>query len=442
MYDNQNNDPWGQTRPVYYQQEPEPPPPPPPSGGGMSRRAVMIVASFLLVLGIVAGGVTGGVLGYMLNDDGDNGNAIVVTATPSGEQTSIGSAATLDPVDEADNGAAFLQSEDPTATSEEGDSTESASDPDPADIYEQVNPAVVTVINEVLFDAGFQGEADPFQTGVGTGFIISEDGYIVTNNHVVDGSDGLRIIFSDGSVAEGTLIGTDARSDLALIKIEGGVPGFVPLGDSDALRPGEEVIAIGSALGDYNSTITAGVVSGLGRQLNSLDNLIQHDAPINPGNSGGPLLNMQGEVVGVNTAVIRNASNGVPAEGLAFAVPSNTVEKIVSQLLNEGEVTRPFLGISFNLLTPTLAAAEELPISSGAIVGDVNPGGPVDQSGIQVGDIITRLNGEEVNQNRSLQTILFQYAPGDTIDVEIYRPDTGETLNFPVTLGTRPADLD
>ena len=450
MYDNQNNDPWGQTRPVYFQQEPEPPPPPPPERGGMSRRAILIVVSIILVLGIIGGGIAGGVLGYMINDDGDSGNAAVVTATQAGERTSFASTPTLEATSETDDSAAFIQSENPTSTISESDpagtgsagDSGSAADPSPADIYEQVNPAVVTVINEVQFGGGFLDESDPFPSGTGTGFIISPDGYIVTNNHVVEGSDGIRIIFFDGTVTEGTLIGTDVRTDLALIKIEGDIPGFVPLGDSDALRPGEEVIAIGSALGDYNSTVTGGIVSGLGRQLDSLDNLIQHDAPINPGNSGGPLLNMQGEVVGVNTAVIRTSPNGVSAEGLAFAVPSNTVDKIISQLLNEGEVTRPFLGVSFNILTPTLAAAEDLPISYGAIVAEVTPGGPVEESGIRVGDIITSMNGEEINQNRSLQTILFQYAPGDTIDVEVYRPDSDETLTFSVTLGTRPSDLD
>ena len=414
----------------------------------MSRRAILVVVSILLVLGVIGGGIAGGVLGYMINDDGDSGSAAVATATQAGERTSFASTPTVEAAGDTQDGAVILQPEDPTATgdvsepaandSEIVEDSGSAADPRPADIYEQVNPAVVTVINEVQFGGGFLDESDPFPAGTGTGFIISLDGYLVTNNHVVEGSDGIRIIFFDGEVTEGTLIGTDARTDLAIIKIDGEIPGFVPLGDSDALRPGEEVIAIGSALGDYNSTVTGGIVSGLGRQLDSLDNLIQHDAPINPGNSGGPLLNMKGEVVGVNTAVIRTSPNGVAAEGLAFAVPSNTVNKIISQLLDDGEVTRPFLGISFNILTPTLAAAEDLPISYGAIVGEITPGGPVEASGIQIGDIITKMNGEEINQNRSLQTILFRYVPGDTIDVEVLSSRHRRDAQLPGDAGYPP----
>jgi len=445
MYDNQNNDPWNSSRSDYFRQEPEPPAPPPDGGGGgMGRRAVLTIAAIVLVLGVVGGGIAGGALGYMLNDD-DN-SPTVVTATPVADRTSsTGSTAT---VDDTSDDAALMQSEDPTATSEADDgasddteSDNSASDLSPADIYERVSPAVVTVINQVVFDSGFLNEGDPFPAGAGTGFIISEDGYIVTNNHVVEGSDGLQIIFHDGSTTQGTLIGVDSITDLAVIKVDGGVPATVPLGNSDALRPGEEVIAIGSALGDYNSTVTAGVISGLGRKLEELDNLVQHDAPINPGNSGGPLLNMQGEVVGVNVAVIRTSPNGITAEGLAFAIPSSTVEGVTAELIEAGSVTRPFLGVNFANVTPSLASVEGWPVNFGAEILDISSGSPVADTGIQAGDIITKLNGEQISQNRSLQTILFQYAPGDVIDVELYRPGTGETLSFPVTLGTRPADL-
>lgn len=408
----------------------------------------MAIAAMVLVLGIIGGGIAGGAIGYMVKD-GSSGTT-VVTATPIADRTSTGSTATVDGTSGSTDTAALIQSENPTATSGTENTDGSAGDTgstgtvdqSPADIYAQVSPAVVTVINKVQYDAGLSNPGGIFPAGEGTGFIISADGYIVTNNHVVEGSDALTIVFYDGSTVDGTLIGTDPRSDLAVIKVEGDVPGVVPLGNSDELRPGDEVIAIGSALGDYASTVTGGIVSGLGRQLEDLDNLIQHDAPINPGNSGGPLLNMQGEVVGVNTAVIRTSPNGISAEGLAFAIPSNTVEKIVSTLIANGEVTRPFLGISFNLLTPSLAGAEQYPIDYGSIITDITSGGPVANTGLQIGDVITKLNGEEISQDLSLQTILFQYAPGDTIDVEVYRPDTGETLTFPVTLGTRPSTLD
>jgi 2-alkenal reductase len=230
-------------------------------------------------------------------------------------------------------------------------------------------------------------------------------------------------------------------TDLAVVKIEGEVPGVVPVGDSEALRPGEPVIAIGSALGQYTNTVTQGVVSGLGRSLANLDNLIQHDASINPGNSGGPLVNMQGEVVGVNTAVIRNAGAGISAEGLGFAVPSSTVNQVVAQIIESGAVTRPYLGINFRPVTPQLAAAQGLPVEHGALIIDIPTDGPIAGSGVQVGDVITAINGETIDQENPLQSLLFQYDPGETVELEIVRPSTGETLTFDVTLGERPQDL-
>ena len=444
MYD-RDDQRWSSSRPYY--QYPQPPAEPQPDpgrgrgggGGGVSRRAVALIAAIVLFFGVIGGGVVGGVIGYALNESDDDGGA-VATATPSGER---GVAATATPTTEgAETVAQTNQPGEETPAEEPAAQDAPGSNVTPADIFEQVSPAVVTIINEQQFAGGFFGPEGIMPAGAGTGFIISEDGYIVTNNHVVEGSQQLRVIFSDGTAVAGELVGTDRRTDLAVIKVDVEVPAVVPLGDSDALRPGEPIVAIGSALGDYTNTITTGVISGLGRQLDDLDNLIQHDAAINPGNSGGPLLNMRGEVVGVNTAVIRNAGTGITAEGMAFAVPSNTVRDVVDQIINTGQVVRPFLGISFQILTPSLAAAEDLPIDYGAIVMEITPGGPVANSGIQVDDIITKLNGEEITQNRSLQTILFQYAPGDTIDVEVYRPSSGETLTFQVTLGERPADLD
>lgn len=447
MYDRDRQQ-WSSSSRPYYQY-PQPPSEPPSAGrnnggngdGGISRRLAALIAVVVLFFGVIGGGVVGGVIGYALNEGDDNGSGAVATATPTGEQTSAPTPTTAP--DTADEAQTVAQTGDEAAQDEPTAPSDQGTDATPADIFEQVSPAVVTIINEQRFAGGFFGDADQIvPAGAGTGFIISEDGYIVTNHHVVQGSDELRVIFTDGTAVTGQLVGADARTDLAVIKVDAEVPAVVPLGDSDALRPGEPIVAIGSALGDYTNTITTGVISGLGRQLDDLDNLIQHDAAINPGNSGGPLLNMRGEVVGVNTAVIRNAGTGITAEGLAFAVPSNTVRDIVNQIINTGQVVRPFLGITFQILTPSLAAAEDLPIDYGAIVMEMTPGGPVANSGIQVDDIITKLNGEEITQNRSLQTILFQYAPGDTIDVEVYRPSTGETLTFQVTLGERPADLD
>lgn len=313
-----------------------------------------------------------------------------------------------------------------------------------ADMVEDVNKAVVTVINKQTF-AGFGQTTSELQpAGSGTGFIVSTDGYVITNNHVVEGSDSLSVIFLDGTEIPATLVGADAISDLAVIKIQDPVPATVSLGDSSTLRVGEEVVAIGSALGEYTNTVTQGIVSGLGRSLDSqtgagMENMIQHDAPINPGNSGGPLLNMQGQVVGVNTAVVRQAEPGVTAEGLGFAIPSNTVKDIARQLIDNGKIDRAFLGISYQLINPQLAAAQNLPVDHGAYVADLVAGGPAATAGVQVGDIITAIDGQDIGQTTSLQDLLFQHKPGDTIELTIARGDSGQTMSVKVTLGTRPA---
>jgi 2-alkenal reductase len=313
-----------------------------------------------------------------------------------------------------------------------------------ADMVDVVNKAVVTVINKQTF-AGFGQTTSQLQpAGSGTGFIVSTDGYVITNNHVVEGSDSLSVIFLDGTEIPAKLVGTDSVSDLAVIKIQDPVPATVSLGDSSSLRVGEAVVAIGSALGEYTNTVTQGIVSGLGRSLDSqggsgMENMIQHDAPINPGNSGGPLLNMQGQVVGVNTAVVRQAEPGVTAEGLGFAIPSNTVKDIARQLIENGKVVRPFLGISYTLINPQLAAAQNLPVDHGAYVADLQVGGPAATAGIQKGDIITAIDGEQISQTTSLQDLLFQHKPGDSVELTVARGTSGQTTTVKVTLGTRPA---
>jgi 2-alkenal reductase len=315
-----------------------------------------------------------------------------------------------------------------------------------ADVVAKVNPAVVTVINQQQFQ-GFnsQSQGSDLQTaGTGTGFIINSDGYIVTNNHVVDGASALQVIFEDGTTVDATLVGVDTYTDLAVIKIDGTVPATVNFGDSSTLRPGDAVIAIGSALGDYTNTVTEGIVSGLNRQLSddsgvAYDNMIQHDAAINPGNSGGPLLNLNGEVIGVNTAVVRQAEPGVSAEGLGFAIPSNTVQQIVQKLIQNGSVTRPYLGVQYTPLTPQIAAAQGLSIEAGALVGQVTSGGPAATAGVQQGDVITSIDGTAIDKDHPLEDLLFAHQPGDSVKLGVYRPSTRATLTLDVTLGTRPS---
>ena len=313
-----------------------------------------------------------------------------------------------------------------------------------ADLVEEVNPAVVTVINQQTFGGFYDQQGEPQTAGTGTGFFISEDGYLVTNNHVVEGSDDISIIFADGTEVDATLVGTDALTDLAVIKVDGEIPGYVELGDSSELRPGERVIAIGSPLGAYTNTVTEGIVSGIGRRVTgtnaAVDNLIQHDAAINPGNSGGPLFTLDGQVVGVNTLVVRQSGNGISAEGLGFAIPSDTVAQISQAIIEDGRVERPYLGITFQQISPTVAATLDIEVDNGALVVDVQAG-PAADAGLQVDDVITHIDGDEINEDATLTDLLFEYDPGDTVELTVYRPASDETLTLSVTLGTRPNDL-
>lgn len=380
----------------------------------------------------------------------DDGTAVIATATSA---TGAASATTESTTAAATNTSTVkveTTSAKPAATQSTAypflvGSADAPTYDNTADLVDDVNQAVVTVINKQTF-AGFGQSSSELQpAGSGTGFIVSDDGYIITNNHVVEGSDSLSVLFVDGTEVDATLVGTDPVSDIAVIKIDQTVPATVEIGDSSTLRVGEDVVAIGSALGEYTNTVTQGIVSGLGRSLDSqggagMENMIQHDAPINPGNSGGPLLNMQGQVIGVNTAVVRQAEPGVTAEGLGFAIPSNTVKDIASQLIENGQVVRPFLGISYQLINPQIASAQNLPVDHGAFIADVVAGGPAATAGVEANDIVTAIDGEEISQTTSLQDILFQHKPGDTVELTIARGTTGETVTVQVTLGTRPAD--
>jgi S1-C subfamily serine protease len=310
-------------------------------------------------------------------------------------------------------------------------------------IVESVGPAVVTVINEQQFDDSSGGGMQP--VGSGTGFIIDEDGHIVTNWHVVVDGDQFEVIMADGSLRDAELVGSDQLSDLAIVKIDGDVPGVVELGDSDALKPGQPVLAIGSALGAFTNTVTQGIVSALGRDFPGdnrtfYTNLIQHDAAINPGNSGGPLFNFDGEVIGVNTLGIPTSDTGEPVQGLFFAIPSNTVKKIAAKLIDDGAVVYPYFGIEYRSLTPEVVAQSDFPVDNGVQVITVVDGGPAAEAGIEVGDIITAIGDVELTQQTSFTEALFSYEPGDTVDITLNRD--GETMTMPITFAERPQDSD
>jgi len=280
--------------------------------------------------------------------------------------------------------------------------------------------------------------------GSGTGFVIDNQGHIVTNEHVVRDGQDFEVIFADGTERPATLVGADPRSDLAVVQVEGDIPATVPLADSSAARPGDPVIAIGSPLGAFTNTVTQGIISATERDFPGqasadeaiYSNLIQHDAAINPGNSGGPLFNLAGEVVGVNTLGIPQ-QNGQPVQGLFFAIPSNTVGKITEQLISQGRVAYPFFGITAPVpVTDDLVARFDLPVDFGAGVRAVVPGGPADEAGIEAGDIILEIAGQRIDQENSFAEVLFSHQPGETIDVLIQRGEEQQTVQ--VTLEDQP----
>jgi 2-alkenal reductase len=302
---------------------------------------------------------------------------------------------------------------------------------------QNVGPAVVTVVGTVpgqMTIFGMSGD----QTVSGTGFFITSDGYILTNNHVVEGTKEVNIVLSDGSQQKAAIVGTDQYSDIAVLKTDGNVPASVTLGNSDRMDPGESVIAIGSPLGDFKNTVTVGVVSATGRSIDTgngytMENLIQTDAAINHGNSGGPLVNLAGEVIGVNTLVVRSTQGGDVAEGLGFAIPINTAQAIADQIIEQGYFARPYMGISFQPINPSIAERYNLPAQWGAYITKVESGSPAAQAGLQENDIITKIGDITIDETHSYVNSLFNYKPGDTINLTVMRD--GKETQLQITLG-------
>ena len=297
---------------------------------------------------------------------------------------------------------------------------------DATGVVRQANPAIVTIVNQLS-----RGVAS------GSGFIIDPQGHIVTNNHVVEGTQGLQVIYYDGKKAGARLVGTDPTADIAVIQVSGTVPGTVTWGDSSRLEAGQPVVAIGSALGDLANTVTVGVISGLNRRLGGMTGLIQTDAAINHGNSGGPLLNMNAEVIGVNTLVRRDGSNGDQAEGLGFAIPANTAHALADQLMQTGSVARPFLGVSYQTLTAQVAADLGIATTQGAYLSDIQAGSPAAQAGLRSGDVITVIAGQPLDEATTLSSLLLQHKPGDRVPMLVIHANTPPAVTVTVTLGSR-----
>lgn len=314
-------------------------------------------------------------------------------------------------------------------------------------LYERISPGVVAILT-----FGDVGEVT-MGLGSGSGFVIDKEGHIVTNYHVVEGADEIQISFTSGLKVRGEVIGTDTDSDLAVIKVDLPAEDLtpVPLGDSDAVRVGQIVVAIGNPFG-LNSTMTTGIVSSVGRTLDSINlsssgqafaagDVIQTDAAINPGNSGGPLLNLKGEVIGVNRAIrtFNTNENSEPVNsGIGFAVSVNIVKRVVPSLIAEGSYAYPYLGItSWSDIPLTEAERVGLEKSVGAMVTNVVPGSPAEEAGLLVDDVILEIDGQEILDFSDMLSYLFtNTAPGDTITLLVFR--SGETVDVPLTLGARP----
>lgn len=308
------------------------------------------------------------------------------------------------------------------------------------EIAKEVSPAVVGVTVSVDQQVLGQQESSPVESGYGTGIIIREDGYIVTNNHVVAGSNSVKVTLYDGKEYPAKVLGTDATTDLAVLKIEATGLKAAALGDSDGLQVGETVVAIGNPLGsDLAGSVTSGIVSALGREISTngySQKYIQTDAAINPGNSGGALVNIKGEVIGINTLKSYLAGYddyGVPigTEGIGFAIPINTAKPIVEQLMTTGSVVRPGIGIS--CLVDETNAYNPAGSPSGVTVVEVVEGGPADVAGLQQGDIITAIEGNATETVDALMSEIHAHAIGDKLELRVWR--NGQEYKATVTVG-------
>jgi len=321
-----------------------------------------------------------------------------------------------------------------------------------ADIAEKVGPAVVNIDTVRMVKTQFPSFEDPIfrrffgrefeefrrtipQKGTGSGFIINQEGHVLTNEHVVRKADKIKVTLSDGREFAGEVIGSDVTSDMAIVKIQADHLPTVTIGNSDKLRVGEIVIAIGNPYG-LQQTVTMGVVSAKGRSISTgtgghiYSNFIQTDTAINPGNSGGPLLNIKGEVVGINTAIIPYA------QGIGFAIPINIAKRNIDDLINLGKVRRSWLGVYIQEVTPEIAEQFDLTEAKGVLVGDVIKDSPAEEAGIKRGDIITKVNDEKVNSPEELQDKIRDIDIDKKANIEVVRD--GKTINFIVKIGEMP----
>jgi serine protease Do len=326
-----------------------------------------------------------------------------------------------------------------------------------AGVVDQVTPAVVTIrmerrvrnVSQDIPEEYRQFFGDQFgfgrrgqqperrEGGLGSGVVVRPDGYILTNNHVVDGAEQVSVELSDGRTFKAKVVGTDAATDLAVVKIDGTKLPTLPLGDSDAVRVGDVVLAVGNPLG-VGQTVTMGIVSAKGRATerggNSYEDFIQTDAPINQGNSGGALVSTRGELIGINSQILTPSGGNI---GIGFAIPANMAKNVMTQLIEHGQVHRGMIGVTIQPVTSDIASSLGLSQVRGALVNSVQPGSPADRAGIRRGDVITSVNGAAVKDTNDLRNNVAQMAPGSTAKLTVVRD--GKDQTFDVTLAEQKA---
>ena len=289
------------------------------------------------------------------------------------------------------------------------------------------------------FGNGQQQPREQREHSLGSGVIVNPDGYILTNNHVVEGASDVQVTLSDKRSLKAKIVGTDPRTDIAVLKVAASNLSTVTLGDSTKAKVGDIVLAIGDPFG-IGETVTMGIVSAKGRRDLRLEgpegyeDFIQTDASINPGNSGGALVNTRGELIGINTAIISNGGGG--NQGIGFAVPVNMARTVMEQILKTGKVSRGYLGIMIQEVTPDIAKAFNVPAAEGALVGDVSPDSPGAKAGLQKGDVITALNGQKISDSYELRLRISQTAPSTSVKLDVYRNGQKQQMN--ATLGEFP----
>ncbi len=308
----------------------------------------------------------------------------------------------------------------------------------PRRVAQQLPPGFDNPMFRQFFGGRLPEMIQPGQAGLGSGVIISSDGYVVTNNHVVNGADEVMVSLDDGRELKAKVVGTDPQTDLAVIKIEAKNLPAVTFADSSSIEVGDRVLAIGNPFG-LGETVTTGIVSAKGRRAGlglEYEDFVQTDAAINPGNSGGALVDVQGRLIGINTAILSRTGG---FQGVGLAVPANLVSQVTEGIVKNGKVVRGFIGVSTQDLTATLAESMELKSRRGALVSDVRPNGPAAKAGLKNGDVITAVNGKPVEDSTRLSLAVSAIAPGETIDLEVIRE--GEKRTLTAKAGERPKDL-